>query len=276
MDRFRQEQAPDLFLGVFIPQDSGKRKIIGYICSTLSPSVTLTHDSMYTHVAGSPTVFIHSVCVDNSWRKKRVATQLLREYLSRLRSRAEAGSVPYERVVLISHEKLIPFYENAGFTNMGTSEVVYGSSPWYELRAEILKNMTEVLGSTDNAAGSTPSSPVNSTPKTYQQVPEGVWDALLRSSPSGRTGRPLSSFDSIVSVTTQTASGSLMNKFDLLCPREGCGSIILKEGVGKWVERASEQVRLTCTDSNSTEWRIYLASASGNASQSFTFTTSLS
>lgn len=159
---------------------------------------------------------------------------------------------------------------------MGTSEVVYGSSPWYELRAEIPKNMTEVLGSTDNAAGSTPSSPVNSTPKTYQQVPEGVWDALLRSSPSGRTGRLLSSFDSIVSVTTQTASGSLMNKFDLLCPREGCGSIILKEGVGKWVERASEQVRLTWTDSNSTEWRIYLAPASGNASQSFTFTTSLS
>jgi len=180
-----------------------------------------------------------------------VATQLLREYLSRLRSRVEAGSVPYERVVLISHEKLVPFYENAGFTNLGMSGVVYGSLPWYELRAE-LKNMTEASGFTDHVAGSTPFSPAASTSQTHQSVPEGVWDALLHRSSSSRTGRLLSSFDSIGSVTTKTVSGSLVNKFDLLCPREGCGSIILKEGVGKLVERESEQVRITWTNRNNT------------------------
>ena len=252
MDRFRQQQAPDLFLGVFIPQDNGKRKIIGYICSTLSSSTSLTHDSMSTHVAGSSTVCIHSICVEKSWRKMKVATQLLREYLSRLRSRVEASLVPYERVVLISHEKLISFYENVGFTNLGTSGVVYGSLPWYELRAE-LKNMTEASGFTDHVAGPTPFPSAASAWQTHQQVPEGVWDALLHKSSSSRTGRLLSSFDSIGSVTTKTVAGGLVNKFDLICPREGCGSIILKEGVGKLVERASEQVRIAWTNRNSTD-----------------------
>ncbi|KIJ98946.1 hypothetical protein K443DRAFT_50899, partial [Laccaria amethystina LaAM-08-1] len=32
------------------------------------------------------------------------------------------------------------------------------------------------------------------------------------------------------------------NKFDLLCPRNGCGSVILKSGAGSWVERASVQL----------------------------------
>jgi len=180
----------------------------------------------------------------------KVATQLLREYLSRLRSRAEAGSVPYERVVLISHENLVPFYENAGFTNLGTGGVVYGSLPWYELRAE-LKNTTEASGFANHVTGPTPFSSAASALQTHQQVPEGVWDALLHRSSLSRTGRLLSSFDSIGSVTTKTVAGSLVNKFDLLCPREGCGSIILKEGVGKLVERASEQVRIAWTNRNS-------------------------
>jgi hypothetical protein len=33
-----------------------------------------------------------------------------------------------------------------------------------------------------------------------------------------------------------------VNKFDLLCPRDGCGSVILKNGVAKLIEAASVQV----------------------------------
>jgi len=36
--------------------------------------------------------------------------------------------------------------------------------------------------------------------------------------------------------------GNLSNKFDLSCPREECGSVILKAGVAQWVERASVQI----------------------------------
>ncbi|KAF5354037.1 hypothetical protein D9756_007183 [Leucocoprinus leucothites] len=243
--RFRQEEAPDLFLGAFISQDDGKRKIIGFTCSTLSPSETLTHDSMSKHIQGSSTICLHSICVQKSWRNKGIATRLLKEYVSRLRLRAEAGSVPYERVALISHEELIPFYENAGFKNLGKSDVVHGSLPWYELRAE-LKSATATAGSASQHSDSSTPLPVveNSpgAPQPDQQIPEGLWEALLRSSSSKNHGRLLSSFDSVTSVTIEATPGTPVNKFDLLCPREGCGSVILKEGVGRWVERASEQL----------------------------------
>ncbi|KAJ3576014.1 hypothetical protein NP233_g702 [Leucocoprinus birnbaumii] len=249
--KYRQEVASDLFLGAFIARSGNKRKIIGYICSTLSPSKTLTHDSMSTHVPGTSTVCIHSICIQKAWRKKGIATRLLNEYVSRLRLRAEAGSVPYERVALISHQELIPFYETAGFINIGKSDVVHGALPWYELRVELRRNLNTWGGSTINALDFPTIPTVTDEKKAIsasthieqqEQIPAGVWEALLRSSSSKNTGRLLSSFDSVTSVVTEATPGTMVNKFDLLCPRDGCGSVILKEGVGRWVERGSEQI----------------------------------
>ncbi|KXN85656.1 hypothetical protein AN958_10993 [Leucoagaricus sp. SymC.cos] len=247
--RFRQEQAPDLFLGAFVPKEGGKRKIIGYICSTLSSAKTLTHESMSTHIPASSTICIHSVCVEKSSRGKGIATRLLKEYVSRLRARVQTGSVPYERIALISHEELIPFYENGGFTNLGKSEVVHGSLPWYELQVE-LKDGADSATASKNAAPSLLSPVTGGVAEANQgnqQIPAGLWEALSRG--SSRSNRPdgmlLSSFDKpMVSVTIEANQGTLVNKYDLLCPRPGCGSVILKEGVGEWVEKASEQVTL--------------------------------
>ena len=38
------------------------------------------------------------------------------------------------------------------------------------------------------------------------------------------------------------AQGLPSNKYDLLCPRLGCGSVILKAGAASWVERESVQL----------------------------------
>jgi hypothetical protein len=46
----------------------------------------------------------------------------------------------------------------------------------------------------------------------------------------------------VMDVIDSTSDGASFNKFDLLCPRAGCGSIILNKGVAKWVERESEQL----------------------------------
>jgi hypothetical protein len=43
-------------------------------------------------------------------------------------------------------------------------------------------------------------------------------------------------------TNTDQKDGILVNKFDLLCPKANCGSIILKSGVAKWVEQSSIQV----------------------------------
>ncbi|KIK95209.1 hypothetical protein PAXRUDRAFT_827235 [Paxillus rubicundulus Ve08.2h10] len=41
--------------------------------------------------------------------------------------------------------------------------------------------------------------------------------------------------------TDGSEDGVLTNKYDLLCPR-GCRSVILKSGVGKWIERSGVEM----------------------------------
>jgi hypothetical protein len=43
--------------------------------------------------------------------------------------------------------------------------------------------------------------------------------------------------------------GTSVNKYDLVCSRSECGSLVLKKGVAKWVERASVQASMRCTSS---------------------------
>lgn len=82
---------------------------------------------MAQHDPGSSSVCVHSVCVSPEYRKQGVAISLLREYITRLKNG------PYERILLIAHEELIPLYQKAGFELVGLSSVVHGSRPWYEM-----------------------------------------------------------------------------------------------------------------------------------------------
>ena len=225
--RYRQSQAPELFLGAYLPGPDGTgRTLIGYVCSTLSPDTTLTHESMSKHVPGAKSVCIHSVCVAQEHRKKHFGLNLVKEYVRRL---AEAGQ--YDRVLLIAHEELRAFYEKAGFEFVGQSAVVHGARPWFEMR----KNLS--------SSGIAPPDALDQT--QTQQLPAGLWEALARSSTRTRpVPRLLPSFARAVEDVTVTdaSNGSPTNTYDLLCPRHGCGSIILKAGVAKWVERGSVQL----------------------------------
>lgn len=167
----------------------------------------------------------------------------MKEYISRLRARAEAGSVPYERIVLLAHDNLVPFYESCGFKNLGKSDVVHGSLPWYEVRVD-LKRKT-VASSTTSPIAVTSLAAAPSAQQGYEHLPPGLWEALAKSSSSRNkpVGKLLSLFERGSSeVILESMQGESVNKFDLLCPRPGCGSVILKSGVAQWVEKASEQV----------------------------------
>lgn len=85
-----------------------------------------------------------------------------------------------------------------------------------------------------------------------------IWAALQASS---RRARPVavlkSSFASSDELLvagpssdsdSNEKSAAQSNKFDLLCPREGCGSVILKARVGLWVRVAVQQVRSVLDD----------------------------
>lgn len=196
------------------------RILIGYVCSTLSPALSLTHDSMAHHAPDSASVCIHSVCVSPAYRRKRVGVHLLREYISRLESTTRNdSSKAYERALLITHGNLRDFYEEAGFEWAGESNVVHGSQPWFEMRKEF------------------------GHPDSQPSMPPGLWDALNRPVENRPVPRSLSSLD----ITDLCDDGA--NKHDILCPQAKCASVILKAGAAKIVERTAVQANLhqTCT-----------------------------
>lgn len=177
---------------------------------------------MSHHVPSSSSVCIHAVSITPGHRRQGLGERLLHEYITRLESATcDDGSKSYERALLITHEELRSFYEAAGFEWLGKSDVVHGSRPWFEMR--------KVLGTSDET-----------TLPQGQYLPPGILEALQRPPRNRNMTRSLASFGGISDVCTDTA-GSISNKFDLLCPRE-CGSVILKAGVAKWVERTSVQM----------------------------------
>ena len=98
---------------------------------------------MSKHVPGSLSVCIHSVCVAPEYRKQKVGLGLINEYVSRLSSSRD-DSKPYTRILLIAHEELRGFYEQAGFEWVGRSAVVHGSKPWFEMRKELQPQNTSL------------------------------------------------------------------------------------------------------------------------------------
>ncbi|KAJ4483043.1 Mss4-like protein [Lentinula edodes] len=68
--------------------------------------------------------------------------------------------------------------------------------------------------------------------------PVGLWEALQGSSSKPRPNpHPLSSFEHGIIDVSESADGEKINKYDLLCPRAECGSVILKRGAAALKER---------------------------------------
>lgn len=152
-----------------------------------------------------------------------MALGLLREYLKRL----EAGDPLLQKILLICHDDMVPLYEKAGFTIVGKSSVVHGPREWLEMKYDLKRNHLETQSAFAQAV-LTPDL-LAALSKAPSQSPLAV--------------QKLVSFASIQDVVTNNSeSGSQLNKFKLVCPREGCGSLILLKDVAKLVEAASVQI----------------------------------
>ncbi|KLO18228.1 acyl-CoA N-acyltransferase [Schizopora paradoxa] len=237
----RQKQAPELFLGAYIHSDEPKsgssenRKLIGYICATLSSSSTLTHSSMSTHEPNGTSVCIHSVCAAPAHRRRGIATRLLKEYLSRLQQASDESenkkSPKYSRVLLIAHDDLRALYENAGFEWVGPSAVVHGARPWFEMRK--LLDATRPTDSEVEAASQMLSIP----PDIMQALQASLASSSRRARPTARLLSSNAQLDEVLTVTDSSAGTTKVNKYDLLCPRLGCGCLILKSGAAQLVDQ---------------------------------------
>ncbi|KAF8933361.1 hypothetical protein BGZ47_010895, partial [Haplosporangium gracile] len=152
---FRQDAAPELFLGCYLRKDdnqdssipinpnttntsSSSLELVGYIVSTLVSGDHLTHSSMSSHDPSGDAVCIHSVCVSSAFQRRGIATRLLKEYLEHLQklnknANASSSAKKLTRVLLIAHEHTIGLYAGVGFVLVGKSSVEHGPDPWFEM-----------------------------------------------------------------------------------------------------------------------------------------------
>jgi GNAT superfamily N-acetyltransferase len=206
--RFRQSKAPLLFLGAFQPD----RVLIGFVVSTLSSAITLSHESMSSHEAAGTSVCIHSIVVKPSLRRRGIATALLREYVQRVSSEQRLA---VDRFLLITHEELRPLYELAGFEWVGLSSVKHGSRDWFEMKLDAIR-----------------------PPLPPEITQEAVMTALsARPSPrsSGRTLADVGSVSDVIDLKN-------LNSTKLVCL--GCGSTILLPKTCALTEAPSVKVNL--------------------------------
>ncbi|GAA5962874.1 hypothetical protein JCM3765_005900 [Sporobolomyces pararoseus] len=205
--RYRQEHASDYFLGAYQEPDE---ELVGFICSTLTSSSTLTHESMETHEPSGDYLAIHSVCVSPHHRNQGIAKKLLQEYVQRVRT---SGNV--KGIRLIAKEGLVGMYERSGFESKGKSEVVHGKDPWFELGIDFENTNSQI-------------SPFESK--------EDIDSASVRS-PGKRLATSRTTKETVKKELTQDGK----NKFDLYCPRAECRCLLVKSGTAKWVVKGSHE-----------------------------------
>lgn len=112
-------------------------KIIGYVCSTRCDE--FEEESMSTHTPSGPLLAIHSVVVEESYRRKGIATAMLKHYLETIKDENLDGSI--ESIVLLAKTNLLGFYVNCGFTVNRPSPIVHGQELWYDLEQKLVRTL---------------------------------------------------------------------------------------------------------------------------------------
>ncbi|KAJ5604587.1 hypothetical protein N7510_009741 [Penicillium lagena] len=153
---YRLSRCPELSLGLFtlpiIPEGQPKPRatLVGHIIATRTsePCVTdramrlpdnwqnerwsFEEDHAVGHEEGGSTIAIHSLAVLPDHQGKQVGSTLLKSYIHRIREAQIA-----DRIAIIAHDHLIPFYESFGFVSHGPSKCQFGGGGWVDLILEL-------------------------------------------------------------------------------------------------------------------------------------------
>ena len=124
--------------------DADARSIVGYVCGTLASGDVLDESTMSSHDPSGDVLAIHSVCVDERFRRRGVAASALAHYVARWIVHDETQNenddttttttTKVRRVRLLCKENLIPFYERyGGFALEGASAVEHGAETWFDM-----------------------------------------------------------------------------------------------------------------------------------------------
>ncbi|CAH0514619.1 unnamed protein product [Peronospora belbahrii] len=133
MIRFRQNHASAFFWAAYLQNtDQDSQTFVGFINGTLTAKEKLDEESMTQHDPHGSLLCIHSVVIDQVFRRQGLGAQMLKQYVNII-----CNSQPQvKRIMLISKAYLVRFYTSCGFTVKKLSSVVHGVDPWFELELD--------------------------------------------------------------------------------------------------------------------------------------------
>ncbi|KAL9621178.1 MAG: hypothetical protein Q9160_004310 [Pyrenula sp. 1 TL-2023] len=158
---YRLSKCPELSFGIFSRAPLSQKKqdgklpqseLVAHVISTRTSTPHVTDEAMALppdwktskrtlpkdddekflgHEDQGGTIAIHSLAVMPQHQGKGIGSTLLKSYVDRIREAKIA-----DRIVLIAHEPMIPFYEKHGFQSRGKSEVAHGGGGWHSMALE--------------------------------------------------------------------------------------------------------------------------------------------
>jgi predicted N-acetyltransferase YhbS len=134
---------------VYSGEPERKTVLLGHIVATKTTHPTVTDDDMAIptttpeepnlgHKEEGRTLCIHSLAVLPQYSGRGLGKTLMKAYLQRM----EAQNVA-DRVALITHEGLIPYYEKFGFKSLGKSKAEFAGGGWYDMIRELANEEEE-------------------------------------------------------------------------------------------------------------------------------------
>lgn len=87
------------------------------------------------HVELSSNIGIHSLIIHSDYKKLGLGTLILKDYIQKL-NQQEIG----DKIIIIAHQLLIPFYKRIGFVDQGESDCKYAGETWNDLVLPLVKD----------------------------------------------------------------------------------------------------------------------------------------
>lgn len=121
--------------------------LIGHVVATKTNDKTASDDSMSVpenwkspnpkptnlgHQEAGRTIVLHSVAILPFFQKRGLGRVLMMAYRQQMN-----GAGIADRLVLIAHDYMVPWYEKLGFVKLGPSKTQFGSGGWFDMIFEL-------------------------------------------------------------------------------------------------------------------------------------------
>ena len=89
---------------------------------------TLGDDDAKGHKKNGRTLALHSLAVLPAFQNQGLGKMVLKSYMQRMSTSGVAN-----QIALLAHDRLVRYYESAGYVNNGKSEATFGGGGWNSL-----------------------------------------------------------------------------------------------------------------------------------------------